>query len=122
MPLFSLFLFAVSISSVLMMCLVSLKGMANRRHCLSKASTAYDREIASCTSPSLLASPVASVFALQAPTQLQMIFKANYDLLLSIFNPEGYLDITYVDDELRVGRDDKGNLFLLERCSPMLLE
>ncbi|MEW5302026.1 MAG: hypothetical protein WDW38_008655 [Sanguina aurantia] len=60
--------------------------------------------------------------ALLAPTQLQMIFKANYDLLLSIFNPEGYLDITYVDDELRVGRDDKGNLFLLERCSPMLLE
>lgn len=57
----------------------------------------------------------------QAPPQLQVLFKANYDLLLSIFNPEGYLDITYVDDELRVGRDDKGNLFLLQRCNPPVL-
>lgn len=39
----------------------------------------------------------------------------NYELLLSIFNPDGWLDITYVDNELRVGRDDKGNIFLLER-------
>ncbi|EFJ48670.1 hypothetical protein VOLCADRAFT_45589, partial [Volvox carteri f. nagariensis] len=29
------------------------------------------------------------------PTQLQKIFEANLDLLLSIFNPEGYLDLTY---------------------------
>lgn len=51
----------------------------------------------------------------QVPSQLQQIFQANYDLLLSIFNPEGWLDITFVDDQMRVGRDDKGNIFVLER-------
>lgn len=54
---------------------------------------------------------------LQVPTQLQKLFEANYDLLLSIFNPEGWLDITYLDDTTRVGRDDKGNVFLLTRSS-----
>lgn len=54
--------------------------------------------------------------ALQVPDQLQQLFKQNYELLLSIFNPEGWLEITYVDDELRVGRDDKGNIFVLERA------
>ncbi|GIM12285.1 hypothetical protein Vretimale_15651 [Volvox reticuliferus] len=60
------------------------------------------------------------------PSQLQKIFEANLDLLLSIFNPEGHLDITYLDVEgqgtaggpfgcWRVGRDNKGNVFLLER-------
>eukprot|EP00877_Chromochloris_zofingiensis_P009407 jgi/Chrzof1/471/Cz01g17010.t1 len=50
------------------------------------------------------------------PKQLQQIFEQNFDLLLSIFNPDGWLDLTYVDEELRVGRDDKGNIFVLERC------
>jgi len=50
------------------------------------------------------------------PPQLQKIFEMTYDILLEIFNPEGWLDITYVDATHRVGRDDKGNLFLLERC------
>lgn len=52
----------------------------------------------------------------QVPKQLQQIFEQNFDLLLSIFNPDGWLDLTYVDEELRVGRDDKGNIFVLERC------
>jgi hypothetical protein len=51
----------------------------------------------------------------QVPRQLQQLFEANYDLLLSIFNPDGWLEITYLDDALRAGRDDKGNIFLLER-------
>lgn len=51
------------------------------------------------------------------PEQLLSLFQKNYDLLLSIFNPEGWLEITYIDDTLRVGRDDKGNVFLLERYS-----
>jgi len=50
-----------------------------------------------------------------APEQLQKLFEKNYDLLLGIFNPEGWLDITYVDDTHRVGRDDKGNVFVLQR-------
>jgi len=50
-----------------------------------------------------------------APQQLQALFEQNFDLLLSIFNPEGWLDITFLDDVHRVGRDDKGNVFLLER-------
>jgi PAP_fibrillin len=53
---------------------------------------------------------------LQEPSQLQDLFEQNYDLLLSIFNPAGWLDITYLDDRLRVGRDDKSNVFLLERA------
>lgn len=53
---------------------------------------------------------------LQVPGALEKLFASNYDLLLSIFNPEGWLDISYVDDTHRVGRDDKGNVFYLERC------
>ena len=49
------------------------------------------------------------------PQQLNKIFEANYDMLLSIFNPQGHLDVTYVDDTHRIGRDDKGNVFFLER-------
>lgn len=49
------------------------------------------------------------------PQQFQKLFEKNYDLLLAIFNPEGWLDITYVDSQHRIGRDDKGNVFVLER-------
>eukprot|EP00898_Chlorokybus_atmophyticus_P002319 jgi/Chlat1/3088/Chrsp21S03326 len=49
------------------------------------------------------------------PEMLRSLFEKNYDLLLSIFNPEGWLDITYVDDDHRIGRDNKGNLFILAR-------
>jgi len=49
------------------------------------------------------------------PDQLRSLFQKNYDLLLSVFNPEGWLEITYLDDSFRIGRDDKGNLFVLER-------
>ncbi|XP_039063923.1 fibrillin protein 5 homolog [Hibiscus syriacus] len=49
------------------------------------------------------------------PDQLMNVFRKNYDLLLGIFNPEGWLEITYVDDTMRIGRDDKGNLFILQR-------
>ena len=52
----------------------------------------------------------------QEPKELQKLFEANYDLLLSIFNPQGHLDITYLDATHRVGRDDKGNVFYLERA------
>ncbi|GJN02971.1 hypothetical protein PR202_ga20367 [Eleusine coracana subsp. coracana] len=52
------------------------------------------------------------------PEQLMNIFQKNYDLLLAIFNPEGWLEITYVDASLRVGRDDKENIFVLERADP----
>ena len=51
----------------------------------------------------------------QEPKQLQALFEQNFDLLLSIFNPEGFLDITFLDALHRIGRDDKGNVFLLER-------
>ncbi|KAK6922865.1 Plastid lipid-associated protein/fibrillin conserved domain [Dillenia turbinata] len=49
------------------------------------------------------------------PEQLMNVFRKNYDLLLNIFNPDGWLDITYVDESMRIGRDDKGNIFILER-------
>ncbi|MBA0577616.1 hypothetical protein Golob_025080, partial [Gossypium lobatum] len=49
------------------------------------------------------------------PDQLLNVFSKNYDVLLAIFNLEGWLEITYVDDTMRIGRDDKGNIFILER-------
>nr|KJB14939.1 hypothetical protein B456_002G151300 [Gossypium raimondii] len=49
------------------------------------------------------------------PDQLLNVFSKNYDVLLAIFNLEGWLEITYVDDRMRIGRDDKGNIFILER-------
>ncbi|KAG2566199.1 fibrillin protein 5 homolog isoform X1 [Panicum virgatum] len=52
------------------------------------------------------------------PEQLMNIFQKNYDMLLAIFNPEGWLEITYVDETLRIGRDDKENIFVLERAHP----
>ncbi|XP_022844615.1 probable plastid-lipid-associated protein 7, chloroplastic isoform X1 [Olea europaea var. sylvestris] len=55
------------------------------------------------------------------PEQLMNVFRKNYDLLLCIFNPEGWLEITYVDDSLRIGRDDKGNIFILERVEDSTL-
>ncbi|MCO5577345.1 hypothetical protein L7F22_031174 [Adiantum nelumboides] len=51
---------------------------------------------------------------------LLKLFQKNYDMLLNIFNPEGWLEITYIDDEMRVGRDDKGNIFVLERTTHSL--
>lgn len=51
------------------------------------------------------------------PEALEQLFKANYQLLLSIFNPEGWLEVTYLDEELRIGRDDKGNVFVVERAA-----
>lgn len=52
-----------------------------------------------------------------APETLLNLFRKNYDILLSIFNPQGWLEITYVDNITRIGRDDKGNVFLLERVA-----
>lgn len=51
------------------------------------------------------------------PAQLHQLFASQLPLLLSIFNPEGWLDITFLDSGHRVGRDDKGNCFLLERVA-----
>ncbi|KAB2005102.1 hypothetical protein ES319_D11G246500v1 [Gossypium barbadense] len=50
-----------------------------------------------------------------ANENLLNVFSKNYDVLLVIFNLEGWLEITYVDDKMRIGRDDKGNIFILER-------
>ncbi|CAE6093165.1 unnamed protein product [Arabidopsis arenosa] len=49
------------------------------------------------------------------PDQLMNIFRKNMDLLLGIFNPEGLFEISYLDEDLQVGRDGKGNVFVLEK-------
>ncbi|ESQ40918.1 hypothetical protein EUTSA_v10014407mg [Eutrema salsugineum] len=49
------------------------------------------------------------------PDQLMNIFRKNMNLLLGIFNPEGLFEISYLDEDLKVGRDGKGNVFVLER-------
>ncbi|KFK25274.1 hypothetical protein AALP_AA8G090800 [Arabis alpina] len=49
------------------------------------------------------------------PEQLMNIFRKNMNLLLGIFNPEGLFEISYLDEDLQVGRDGKGNVFVLER-------
>ncbi|KAL6223121.1 hypothetical protein ACLB2K_006511 [Fragaria x ananassa] len=55
------------------------------------------------------------------PVQLMNVFRKNYDILLGIFNPDGWLEITYVDDTVRIGRDDKGNIFILERSEEIMI-
>ena len=49
------------------------------------------------------------------PEALQTLFASQLPLLLSIFNPEGWLEISFLDGVHRVGRDDKGHCFVLER-------
>lgn len=49
------------------------------------------------------------------PQELSKLLGKNLSLLTKIFNPEGTLDITYVDESVRVGRDGKGNIFVVER-------
>ena len=51
-----------------------------------------------------------------SPPALDALFcPPRLPLLLAIFNPEGWLDTTFVGGGLRVGRDDKGHVFVLER-------
>lgn len=50
------------------------------------------------------------------PVKLEELLGENISLLSQIFDPTGFLDITYLDENLRIGRDDKGNIFVLERC------
>ncbi|KAK8951895.1 hypothetical protein KSP39_PZI004607 [Platanthera zijinensis] len=49
--------------------------------------------------------------------QFAGLFEKNYDLLIAVFNPEGWLDITYVDESMRIGRAHKGSIFVLERTT-----
>lgn len=49
------------------------------------------------------------------PAKFEALLGENKSLLTEIFNPEGFLDITYLDERLRIGRDDKGHLFVLEK-------
>mmetsp|Transcript_1759 Transcript_1759/g.5350 ORF Transcript_1759/g.5350 Transcript_1759/m.5350 type:complete len:261 (+) Transcript_1759:102-884(+) len=49
------------------------------------------------------------------PSGLQKLLGNNINLLTQIFNPEGHLDITYVDENLRIGRDHKEEVFVLVR-------
>ncbi|CAN8076587.1 unnamed protein product [Agarophyton chilense] len=50
------------------------------------------------------------------PPSFEALLGSNMPLLTQIFNPDGYLDITYLDESLRVGRDSKGHIFVLERA------
>lgn len=49
------------------------------------------------------------------PESVERLFQENYDLLLEIFNPEGWLDTTFLDSHIRVGRDNKEKVFILEK-------
>lgn len=49
------------------------------------------------------------------PESLERLLGDNQSLLTQIFNPDGHLDITYVDESLRIGRDNKGYVFVLEK-------
>lgn len=51
------------------------------------------------------------------PAALEAMFGPQQPLLLGIFNPEGWLDTTFVGDGLRIGRDDKGQAFVCERMA-----
>lgn len=58
---------------------------------------------------------VSTTSAVLEPVALEKLLGQNKALLTQIFNPEGYLDITYVDESVRIGRDNKGHVFVLER-------
>ncbi|XP_010546371.1 PREDICTED: probable plastid-lipid-associated protein 7, chloroplastic [Tarenaya hassleriana] len=49
------------------------------------------------------------------PDQLMSMFRQNYDLLLGVFNPEGRFEILYLDGDLQIGREEKGNIIVLKR-------
>lgn len=49
------------------------------------------------------------------PEKLNKLLGKKVSLLTQIFNPEGTLDITYIDESVRVGRDGKGRVFVVER-------
>ena len=59
---------------------------------------------------------IALSSAALTPPALDALLGQHMELLLSIFNPEGWLETTFfADGGLRVGRDDKGRVFVLER-------
>lgn len=58
---------------------------------------------------------VVTTSAVLEPVALEKLLGQNKALLTQIFNPEGFLDISYVDKSLRIGRDNKGHVFVLER-------
>jgi len=60
---------------------------------------------------------VAATGSTLEPPGLAKMLGDNVGLLAKIFDPTGWLDITYVDDAYRLGRDDKGHLFVLEKLA-----
>lgn len=59
---------------------------------------------------------VAATGSSLTPPGLEKMLGENMGLLTKIFDPTGWLDITYLDDEgYRLGRDDKGHLFVLQK-------
>ena len=56
------------------------------------------------------------------PEKLMQLLGGEIGILMEVFNPQGWLDVTFVDERYRVGRDDKGNLFVLERYEGKLPE
>ena len=50
-----------------------------------------------------------------SPSALDALMGPRMDMLLAIFNPAGWLDTTFVGGGVRVGRDESGNVFVLER-------
>ena len=87
---------------------------ANSAHCRRHQATLVSNEatmlLLALTNPFR-----KGVCPLQIPKALEQLFASNYDMLLSIFNPEGWLDITYVVRTHRSGRDDMGHVYYLQR-------
>lgn len=52
------------------------------------------------------------------PESLDRLLGDNRSLLTQIFDPDGWLDITYVDEAVRIGRDHNGHVFVLEKLPP----
>lgn len=58
---------------------------------------------------------VTTTSTLLEPESLEKLLGENRGLLTKIFNPQGWLDISYVDSSVRIGRDNKGHVFVLEK-------
>jgi len=49
------------------------------------------------------------------PEKLAQMLGENVGLLLKIFRPDGTLRITYLDSDLRIGRNDRDQIFVLQK-------
>ncbi len=76
-----------------------------------RANVAFERAIAGLQVPIGYRSPSEFIEQIESGKKfLALDFKINAD------ERQGWLDITYLDDDLRIGRGNEGSVFVLAKC------